>query len=200
VIPPFLEIPITAQSWWKKRVKEIPDLSDGYVCIHPGGFYRTQRWPIDRFYRLAERIQEELGKTVVWCRDTGSEAGNSFKSPLSPDPWKVIPFSGLALDQLAAVVGNAQLFIGNNSGPLHLACALATPTVSMMGPTVPHRWWPIGENHQVLRLGVACSPCSLGQCSHHTCLRALDVDRVYQVVEASVNETRYPDISHKYVS
>ena len=118
----------------------------------------------------------------MWCWDESSKAGDSFRSPLSRDDRKVIPFSDLTIDQLAAVVGNAQIFIGNNSGPLHLACALATPTISLMGPTFPDRWWPIGDNHKVLRLGVACSPCSLGRCSHHTCLRALDVDLVFKVV------------------
>ncbi len=68
------------------------------------------------------------------------------------------------------------------SGPLHLACPLATATVSQMGPTFPDRGWPIGEDHKVLRLGVAYSPSSLGRCSHHACLRALDVDLVFKVV------------------
>jgi len=182
VIPPFLEIPPSARSWWRTRLEEIPDLSAGYVCIHPGGFYPTQRWPLGRFYQLADRIQKELGRKVVWCWDESSKAGDSFRSPPFTDDRNIISFSDLTIDQLAAVVGNAQLFIGNSSGPLHLACALATPTISLMGPTPPDRWWPIGENHRVLRLGVACSPCSLGLCSHHTCLRALDVDLVFKVV------------------
>jgi ADP-heptose:LPS heptosyltransferase len=79
-------------------------------------------------------------------------------------------------------LGDGKVFVGNNTGPLHLACALGTATVSVIGPTVPYRWWPLGKNHQVVNLGVFCSPCNLGWCSHHTCLRSIGVDQVFELV------------------
>ena len=115
---------------------------------------------------------------MVWL---GREDVDLPVSNLEDDPGTLC-FSNLTIDQLAAVLGEGAVFVGNNSGPLHLACALGTPTVSVMGPTVPHRWWPLGVEHRVARLGVACNPCNLGWCSHHTCLKAIGVDQVFELV------------------
>ena len=175
---PFLEVSPTSRSWWKARQREHATLSSGYICIHPGAFYETQRWPLDHFLELSRRITETLKRPVVWL---GREDVDLPVSNLEDGPGTLC-FSDLTIDQLAAVLGDCAVFVGNNSGPLHLACALGTPTVSVMGPTVPHRWWPLGTEHRVARLGVACSPCKLGWCSHHTCLKAIGVDQVSELV------------------
>jgi len=178
VIPPFLKVPATSRSWWEVRRSEHPTLSKGYICIHPGAFYETQRWPVNHFLELSERIREELQRPVIWL---GGEDVRLSVSRFENDPGTLC-FSNLTIDQLAAVLGSGTVFVGNNSGPLHLACALGIPTASVMGPTVPYRWLPLGTNHHVARLGVSCSPCNLGWCSHHTCLRAIDVDQVFELV------------------
>jgi len=178
VIPPFLEVPATSKSWWEVRRSEHPTLSKGYICIHPGAFYETQRWPVNHFLELSERIREELQRPVIWL---GGEDVRLSVSRFENDPGTLC-FSNLTIDQLAAVLGDGEVLVGNNSGPLHLACALGLPTVSVMGPTVPYRWLPLGTNHHVARLGVSCSPCNLGWCSHHTCLRAIDVDQMFELV------------------
>ncbi len=178
VIPPFLEVPATSRSWWAGRRSEHPTLSNGYICIHPGAFYETQRWPGDHFLELSERIREKLKRSVIWL------GGEDVRLPVSRfenDPGTLC-FSNLTIDQLAAVLGDGTVFVGNNSGPLHLACALGIATVSVIGPTVPHRWWPLGANHRVARLDVACSPCNLGWCSHHTCLKSISVDQMFELV------------------
>jgi len=178
LITPFLEVPSASRSWWEARRSEHTSLSSGYICIHPGAFYKTQRWPVDHFLELSRRIRERLKRSVVWL---GSEDGGLPVSTIEDDPGTLY-FSKLAIDQLAAVLGEGSVFVGNNSGPLHLACALGIPTVSVMGPTVPYRWWPLGRDHQVARLGVDCSPCNLGWCAHHTCLKAIGVDQVFELV------------------
>jgi len=178
LIIPFLEVPLPSRSWWKARRSEHAALSLGYICIHPGAFYETQRWPLDHFLKLSHRIREKLKRPVIWL---GREDVGLPVSTLEDDPGTLC-LSNLTIDQLAAVLGDGAAFVGNNSGPLHLACALGVPTVSVMGPTVPHRWWPLGAEHRVARLGVACSPCNLGWCSHHTCLNAIGVDQVFELV------------------
>jgi len=175
---PFLEVPPTSRAWWEVRRSEHAALSAGYVCIHPGAFYESQRWPMNHFLELSERIREKLKRPVIWFE---SEEVSLSVSTLEDDPG-IICLSDLTIDQLAAVLGESTVFVGNNSGPLHLACALGTPTVSMMGPAVPYRWGPVGAEHWVARLGVACSPCNLGWCSHHTCLKAISVDQVFELV------------------
>ena len=58
---------------------------------------------------------------------------------------------GQRLGVSAAVIAHSALFVGNNSGPLHIACAMNVPSISTMGPTDPVRFWPASERSQVLR-------------------------------------------------
>lgn len=178
VIPPFLEVSVTSRARWEVRQSEHATLSKGYICIHPGAFYKTQRWPVDHFLELSKRIREKLKRPVIWLR--GEDVRLSV--PAFEDDPGLICFSNLAIDQLAAVLGDGEVLVGNNSGPLHLACALGIPTVSVIGPTVPYRWLPLGKNHQVANLGVSCSPCNLSWCSHHTCLKSIGVDQMFELV------------------
>ena len=85
------------------------------------------------------------------------------------------------------VVGACDLFIGNNSGPLHVAGALGVPTVSVMGPSDPLRFSPRGFADRVLRRELPCSPCRRARCWHHTCLRSIEADEVCEQAEAALS-------------
>ncbi len=113
-----------------------------YAVIHPGTshFGRRKRWPPERFGRVAEQLGSELGipSVVVWgpgeedlasrvAADSGGKAALSFKTGL--------------LD-LAELLRRARIFIGCDSGPLHLATAVATPSVALFGPVDPRVYAP----------------------------------------------------------
>lgn len=185
VTTPFLTVPAAGQAWWQGVAQDHRALGKGFVCVHPGAYYATQRWPEARFRELAERVALELGRPVVWVQppERASVWRRGAADGVGRAPANRLSLSNLSIEQLAAVIGRARLFVGNNSGPLHLASALGIPTLSLMGPTVPERWWPLGNHQVVVRLGVSCSPCNLGWCSHHTCLRGIEVERVFQAVK-----------------
>ena len=89
------------------------------------------------------------------------------------------------LSQTIALLKRASLFIGNNSGILHIAAALNTPTISTMGPTYPIEWSPYGDkgHNIVLNKKLPCSPCSKGICDHHSCMNDISVDEVMDKVK-----------------
>jgi ADP-heptose:LPS heptosyltransferase len=83
-------------------------------------------------------------------------------------------FGGGSIKDLIGLIGIADVVVCNNSGPLHLAAALGTPTVSVMGPTVKERWMPIGSEHVVLRdHDLSCIGCNRGYCriGTHDCMK-----------------------------
>jgi ADP-heptose:LPS heptosyltransferase len=85
-----------------------------------------------------------------------------------------------SLGGLAALIARMRLFIGNDSGPAHLAEAVGTPSVTLFGPTDPRRWAPLDQRaHPIVREPVGCSPCAYSDCPiDHRCLRRITPDEV----------------------
>lgn len=81
--------------------------------------------------------------------------------------------------ELEALLKHAAIYIGNDSGPSHLAAAVGVPCVVIFGPGDSERYCPRGKNTvQIVRHSVDCAPCYLEHCSHHTCMRSLQFDTV----------------------
>lgn len=119
-----------------------------YAVFHPGGFYPEQRWPALRFARLAD-LTAELGLTPVFVG--GKEDDVLVRGIVGSMTTKAASLCGQSIGLSAAAIAHATLFIGNNSGPLHIAGALNIPSVSTMGPTDAVRFWPVSPQASVLR-------------------------------------------------
>jgi len=83
---------------------------------------------------------------------------------------------------MADVFRRCRLFIGNDSGPLHIADAMGVATLGLYGPTDPRVQAPPGPGNRVIYKAVECSPCydngHFPECDHITCLRSITVDEV----------------------
>ena len=119
-----------------------------YAVFHPGGFYPQQRWPAPRFAQLAD-LSAGLGLTPVFIG--GKEDGAVLHEIAGLMTAKAAFICGQDVGVSAAAIAGSTLFIGNNSGPLHIACALNIPSISTMGPTDPVRFWPVSKRACVLR-------------------------------------------------
>ena len=86
------------------------------------------------------------------------------------------------LKNLVALIDKCNLLICNNSGPLHIATAVGTPTVSTMGPTNSIRWWPYGDKNIVIRKNLSCIGCNRGVCNNHKCMELIAVNEVMEAV------------------
>ncbi|MDD5044350.1 MAG: glycosyltransferase family 9 protein [Candidatus Omnitrophica bacterium] len=149
------------------------------IVVHPGGFYPSQRWGFERFSALCKEITQRLNaKIIFFTEDKELNISNVFN------------FSHLGLRQVMSIIGQAELFIGNNSGPLHIACALGIPTVSTMGPSDPMLWWPQGENNIVIRKDLPCSPCHRPACSVRDCMGLITVEEMFMAVEKQMEKLR----------
>ncbi len=119
-----------------------------FAIFHPGGFYPEQRWPAPRFAQLAD-LTAGLGLSPVLI---GGEGDRLLLKEIA-DAMAVRPaiLCGCGVGVSAAAIAQCGLFIGNNSGPLHIACAFDVPSVSTMGPTDPVRFWPHADRARVVR-------------------------------------------------
>jgi ADP-heptose:LPS heptosyltransferase len=119
------------------------------IAIHPGGYFPSQRWSPGRFSELARKILLSYRVELVII---GGPADTALvKEIVSAIGDRKVKSAHPAMKEFISLLSQCSLLICNNSGPLHLAAALGVPTVSMMGPTDPARFWPRGKQAVVIR-------------------------------------------------
>lgn len=131
------------------------------VALHPGASKPQRAWHAERFALLAARLHAERGARFLLVGSTGEKALlDRVMSGLPPDV-SIGPESVPGLRDAAALLERCHLFVGNDSGPMHLAAALGVPTVGLFGPGSPRSTAPIGRAGSVTTLGgdYPCSPC-----------------------------------------
>ena len=163
---------------------------DRLIGIGPGGgrnvksYMPTRRWPIENYTHLAKKIVKENGCRVVLFG--GRDEKDLAIRVLSESP-ECLDAMDLSYGEMASVFRRCLLYIGNDSGPLHIADAMGIPTLSFYGPTNPQTQAPLGERSHVLFKHVECSPCYkdgyFPQCGHITCLNSITVDEVWEKVK-----------------
>ena len=138
--------------------------NDPFVVIHPGARWRFKSWPLQNFAGLGDFLQKALSlKVVLVGGDQDAESINGIQSRMHS---KVISLGGrLSIQQLGALIKRANLFIGNDSGAMHIAAAVNTPIVAFFGPTDPKMWGPWGMGHTVFYKGRCCHPTGIQGCT-----------------------------------
>lgn len=140
---------------------------DGSVVLHPGAGSPAKCWPIDRFIELAGRFRAEARTVRFVVGETERDRWPAAQLDALRQAGEVRESADYL--QLFEVLQPASLFIGNDSGPGHLAGIIGVPTFSLFGPTDPNHWKPLGPQVQALR---------------HEPLDALETDEVYGWVQA----------------
>lgn len=126
-----------------------PEIDEGprdALALHPFARWRFKCWR--RFPDLARWWKATTGGPVWWI---GAAAEREALDTLAAEADGGLVLAGLPLDQLAAVLERARAFVGNDSGPMHLAATVGTPTVGLFGPTHPEEWGPLGAHAVALR-------------------------------------------------
>jgi len=147
------------------------------VAIHPGGFYPSQRMALETWSRSARLLSTGADVRFVLLGGPNElDDLDLLAATIGPD---ATPMPPLDLSRLAAVLSCCDLLLCNNSGPLHLASAVGTPTVSFAGPTDPVRFRPMGTRQEILEVqGLPCRPCGRGFCQGHECMARIEPARI----------------------
>jgi ADP-heptose:LPS heptosyltransferase len=166
------------------------------VVIHVSAGNPFRRWPTDRFADLAARLVVADPRRVVVLTSGPSESGAAdavgvaARATLPPALASRVARCGeFDLAALRALVDRAALFIGGDSGPLHIAGTTRTPVVGLYGPTLPIRSAPWRDpgipSESVEVAGLSCRPCDQRNCVHgdYRCLATLSADAVLAAAE-----------------
>ena len=128
------------------------------IFINPASGKKPRAWASDRFRQLAEHLAERYPAMSVLVHDH-----HPFDPPAGwPSSDSIRTVSGASLVELAAVIERCSLYVGNDSGPMHIAAALGVPTVGIYGSSSPDRTSPHGvwrAVHLSVSASFACSPC-----------------------------------------
>ena len=161
----------------------IGDLRTPVVVIHPGAPASLKRWSAERYAQLAGELLRECNAGIVLVgRKEERQITSSIASAIN---HRVTDISGrTTLGQLCAILQKADLFIGNDSGPMHIAAACGTKVIGLFGPTSPQRFGPYGDNCVALRIESDCPPCMREECKtpDYRCVDSISVDDVMEIV------------------
>jgi len=153
-----------------------------YVVLHPGSVLETKRWSAQRFGQLAGRLAAR-GLTIVVTAGPGEE---SLASQLAREINGAVILLGLTIPELAELIRGARLYVGNDSGPMHLASAVGTPAVAVWGSSDSRRWRPWSTEHRVVQNPFECNPCPGYRClvaDSPLCIESVTVEQVSTAVD-----------------
>lgn len=163
--------------------------SGGFAFLYPGTSPRGRykRWLPERYGQLVDQLAAlDIPCLVGW--GPGEEPiVESLRATASAQP--VIP-PLTTLKELAALIESARVFIGGDTGPMHMASLLGTPVVTIFGPSdpvinEPARFTPF----RIVRANADCSPCRKKNCDHLTCLTEITPDQVMSATTDLLHET-----------
>ena len=157
-------------------------LSNKIIAIHAGASCRSRWWPAKRFAQVADQLSRKYKCDIVVVG--GDDIEDISKETISYMKEKAIDLTGcLLLGELAEFVSRCKLFISNDSGPVHVAVAVKTPTIAIFGRNdpglSPKRWAPVGEKDEYIHKPHDCEICLAHNCKKgFICLQNITVDDV----------------------
>lgn len=153
-----------------------------YVIFHVGSKDGFKRWPAKNFISLGNALKQKCGLEII-------VTGSKVEKPLIDQVVAKIPESKAyiipSVHDFAAVLKSTKLLISNDTGPVHLACALKCPVIALYGPTDPKLCGPhTAENAHIFSVAPTCTPCIKRKCKEPFCLRQIGA---HQVLEKAIS-------------
>jgi len=144
--------------------------------VNPGMVLTRKRWPVESFRQLIQKITSAGGIALV--------VGAAEDRELIGDPGSVNLVGTLELGELAALASMANAYVGNDSGPAHLAEAAGARVIVLFGPSDPIVYGPRSPTSVALTAGLWCSPCfedgRFPPCANVLCMPGIAVERVWR--------------------
>ncbi|MCI5146269.1 MAG: glycosyltransferase family 9 protein [Candidatus Electrothrix sp. AR3] len=148
------------------------------IYANPAARWQSKFWPVEHWAALADQFDAQ-GKSLVFGGSKQDvEYIDSIKKKMHTSP--VIAAGHLSLPQSIALMQHASLYIGLDSGPMHMAALSRIPVVALFGPTHPERVGPYGVEHRIIRVEqLDCLECRKRKCSHCSCMQGISSQMVY---------------------
>jgi lipopolysaccharide heptosyltransferase II len=180
---PELKIPASAAQAWRTQ-RGLADDGRPVIAFAPGAVGPSKRWPIDSYAEVARRLTAE--NFNVWVLGSPNEA---------PFATEIVKIAGPRAHDLTSpdlrnailALRLARAAVSNDSGLLHVAAAIGTPSIGIFGPTSPWHWAPLNPLAATIETltQLSCRPCHKPTCrlEHHRCMRDIPPQQVLDAVQ-----------------
>ena len=160
------------------------DREELLIAIHPGSPIPLKRWMPERYAELADWLTARKRAKILFV-------GVKDEMPIITEIQRLMRVESIniagktTLTQLASILHICNVFIGNDSGPMHLAAAVGTPTIGLYGPGDPTRFGPVGTKCRTIQSKTDCPPCRGTTCrfGKDGCMSKIQVADVRQTLE-----------------
>jgi len=162
----------------------------GFHCGSPS----FKRWPENRFADLGDRLVEQYNAQIVIVGGQEDVELAERINRLMNKKANVVA-GKMSIMETASLIEKCNLFISNDSGPMHIAAAVNTPVIAIFGPTIDTKNRPYGKMHIVIKKDLPCRPCydysrnikKIKKCSTYNCLNLITVQDVMKTIETYSN-------------
>ncbi|MBU2540553.1 MAG: glycosyltransferase family 9 protein [Candidatus Omnitrophica bacterium] len=164
---------------------------DALVAIHAGGFYHYTRWPAENFAKVCDYLIERYNAKPILVGSASERFLSEKIVSLMKNP-PIVAVGNTNLTGLISLTKRCKLFIGNSSGPMHIAAALRIPVVGIFGNISPvdsfKNWGPWGEGHVIVSKNLDCTNCQPADCLSLDCMQLITVEDVLKAVEEQLGK------------
>jgi heptosyltransferase-2 len=187
---PQLEVPDAEIAAWRQHLGLTA--TERVAAFAPGAVGPSKRWPTGYYAEAACRLVAE--GFSVWV--LGGPSETALAAEIAARSERVRDLTGADLRNAILALAAADVAVSNDSGLLHVAAALGTPSIGIFGPTSPWHWAPLNPLAAVIetKTTVECRPCHKPTCryGHHRCMREIPADRVVAAALAALAPARVP--------
>ena len=158
---PWLSLPLQTEEKAQEVIQKQGIQGMPLLAVHLGSSKPERCWPAERFAEACRAMVEDGWRLVVLGGEGEKPLASRFMEGLGEDVAVSVPHLGLSLAEMAALIGRCRLFLGNDSGPMHLAAALGLRVVALFGSTSPRQTGPMlpEDKKREVWSGFKCSPC-----------------------------------------
>lgn len=184
--PTLLNVSAVLRDAARKKLTEAGiDPDRPYAVIAPTNEFYTKRWMPERFAAVSDTLIDR-GFQIVMTGAPTVEQRNQMAAVQAATSNRLASLSHLSIGDLVAVIAGSRLFVGNDSGPAHIAAAVKTPQVVLFGPASSVRWRPWRAPAELVQNHFDCNPCHMYKCDVYDepeCIRSISVEQVRSAIE-----------------
>ena len=187
---PHLQLTETEQATADRFLAEAGVTSERLLIgIHPGGNWEYKLWSTEKYTQLGTALSKQKNATILLFAGPNERKLQSQVADMMDTPPILVKTENLR--EVAALIAACDVYIGNDTGPMHIAAAVRTPVIALFGSTSHIRSGPYGEKHTVVKseMDLGCNPCHPGRnpggCGAGSCavIDGISVEQILEVVE-----------------
>jgi lipopolysaccharide heptosyltransferase II len=155
------------------------------VVIAPfAGFGPSKTWPLEYYEHVAKMLLRKSKKINIYLTGGPDDRARDIDAELTGSK-QFHDVRGISLKQAMYLIKNSRVFIGNDSGLMHIADALDTPLIAVFGGTAPYWGGPMSKKARTVYLGIECQPCFKKTCryGHYRCLKNVTPDMILKLIK-----------------